>query len=109
MEIAIAGGKHSASGASSSEGGMVIDLSRMRKTRVDTEKNHIIAQGGALWLDVDQAGAEHKLATGITQIQRRIMGSRRDSQSYWYRRLDTWRRIRLVKWPIWVPHSLYVV
>jgi hypothetical protein len=84
---------------------MVIDLSRLRKTRVDTEKNHIIAQGGALWLDVDQAGAEHKLATGTSQIQRRIIGSRGDSQSYWYRWVDTRRRVRLAKWTIWVSHS----
>lgn len=42
----------------------MIDLSKMRAVRVDTEKNLIIAQGGCLWEDVDKAGAEHGLATG---------------------------------------------
>jgi len=43
----------------------VIDLSKMRGVRVDTAKNLIIAQGGCLWEDVDKAGAEYGLATGI--------------------------------------------
>jgi FAD/FMN-containing dehydrogenase len=65
LEIAISGGKHSVSGAASSEGGLVIDLSKMRDVKVDTEKNLIIAQGGCLWEDVDKAGAEYDLVTGI--------------------------------------------
>ena len=64
MEVAISGGGHSASGASSSEGGLVIDLKQMRKARVDTSTNRVVAQGGCLWIDVEQALAEHKLATG---------------------------------------------
>ena len=43
----------------------MIDLSKMRGVRVDTAKNLIIAQGGCLWEDVDKAGAEYGLATGI--------------------------------------------
>jgi len=66
MEVAISGGGHSASGASSSEGGLVIDLKRMRKASVDTSTNRVVAQGGCLWIDVEQALAEHKLATGKT-------------------------------------------
>ena len=64
MEVAISGGGHSASGASSSEGGLVIDLRQMRQGRVDTSTNRVAAQGGCLWIDVEQALAEHKLATG---------------------------------------------
>jgi len=65
LEIAISGGKHSPSAASSSEGGLVIDLSEMRRVKVDTRKNYIIAQGGCLWADVDAAGAQYGLATGL--------------------------------------------
>lgn len=68
MEVAVAGGKHSASGASSTEGGLVIDLSRMRTVKVDVEKRQIIAQGGCLWVDVDTAAAEHGLATGLSLL-----------------------------------------
>lgn len=68
MEIAISGGKHSVSGAASTEGGLVIDLCKMRGVRVDREKNLIIAQGGCLWEDVDKAGAEYDLVTGISLL-----------------------------------------
>ena len=68
LEVAVRGGGHSASGASSTEGGLVIDLCKMRKVKVDTSKNIIIAQGGALWADVDTAAAEHGLATGTIFI-----------------------------------------
>lgn len=58
----------------------MIDLCKMRAVRVDTEKNLIIAQGGCLWEDVDKAGAEHGLATGLP-LQRIITnGSWRNGQ-----------------------------
>lgn len=63
IDLAIKGGGHSVAGTSSSDGGLVIDLSRMRKVTVDTENNTITAQGGALWVDVDIAAASHHLAT----------------------------------------------
>jgi len=63
LEIAVRGGGHSASGASSSDGGIVIDLSEMREVSVDTTNNLIIAQGGCVWADVDAAGAQHDLVT----------------------------------------------
>jgi len=68
LEVAVSGGKHSASGASSTEGGLLIDLSKMRKVRVNTTNNTIIAQGGCLWIDVDQAAADHGLATGYIVV-----------------------------------------
>ncbi|KAJ5807948.1 FAD linked oxidase N-terminal [Penicillium riverlandense] len=61
-DIAIKGGGHSASGTSSSDGGLVIDLSRMKEVTVDTGKKTITAQGGATWKDVDETGAAHGLA-----------------------------------------------
>lgn len=63
IDLAVRGGGHSCAGTSSSDGGLVIDLSRMRKVTVDTTKKTITAEGGALWADVDEAGAEYDLAT----------------------------------------------
>ena len=37
----------------------------MNAVRVDTEKRHIIAQGGCLWADVEEGGAKHGLVTGM--------------------------------------------
>lgn len=62
IDLAVKGGGHSVAGTSSSDGGLVIDLSRMNKVTVDTEKKTLTVQGGAVWKDVDEAGAEHGLA-----------------------------------------------
>ncbi|KAI9725081.1 MAG: hypothetical protein M1812_000357 [Candelaria pacifica] len=63
LEFVICGGGHSTSGASSSEGGIVINLAKMRRVSVDAEGKTITAQGGALWKNVDEAAAVHGLAT----------------------------------------------
>ncbi|KAL7947314.1 hypothetical protein V8C42DRAFT_317400 [Trichoderma barbatum] len=63
LELAVRGGGHSTGGCSSSEGGLVIDLSGMRNVKVDKSSKLIIAQGGALWADVDNAAIEKGLAT----------------------------------------------
>ncbi|KAL7913399.1 hypothetical protein GGI35DRAFT_437338 [Trichoderma velutinum] len=63
LDIAVRGGGHSTGGCSSTEGGLVIDLSGMRKVTVDKDSKLIIAQGGALWADVDNAAIEKGLAT----------------------------------------------
>jgi FAD/FMN-containing dehydrogenase len=42
---------------------IAVDLRNMNKVTVDTTTNRIIAQGGAVWADVDAAGAKHELAT----------------------------------------------
>ena len=64
LPIAIRGGGHSPAGASSSEGGLVIDLSRYLTTvTVDAEKRLAYAGGGALWEAVDKASIAHGLAT----------------------------------------------
>ncbi|KAG6828474.1 hypothetical protein H0H92_007840 [Tricholoma furcatifolium] len=64
LPIAIRGGGHSPAGASSVEGGLVIDLSRyLRGARVDAEKRVVYAGGGALWEVVDSKAIKHGLAT----------------------------------------------
>ncbi|KAF7712974.1 FAD binding, berberine domain-containing protein [Penicillium ucsense] len=63
IDIAVKGGGHSTAGTSSSEGGLVIDLSRMKHVSVDAAEKTIRVQGGATWKEVDEAGAAHGLAT----------------------------------------------
>ncbi|KAJ5115508.1 FAD-binding type 2 [Penicillium alfredii] len=63
VDIAVKGGGHSAAGTSSSDGGLVIDLSLMNQVMVDVPHKTITAQGGATWKEVDEAGAAHGLAT----------------------------------------------
>lgn len=63
LDLAVKGGGHSTAGASSTNGGVLIDLSGMRDVKVDPEKKLLHVQGGALWLDVDAAAWEHGLAT----------------------------------------------
>jgi FAD/FMN-containing dehydrogenase len=64
LPIAIRGGGHNPAGTSSTEGGLVIDLSRhFTGARVDPEKKLVYVGGGALWKTVDEATIKHGLAT----------------------------------------------
>lgn len=63
LDIAICGGAHSTAGCSSTDGGLLISLSKMRKATCDPEAQTITAQGGCLWEDVDEASQPHGLAT----------------------------------------------
>ncbi|KAI0676966.1 FAD-binding domain-containing protein [Trametes maxima] len=78
LPIAIKGGGHNPSGASSSEGGLVIDLSRyLNGVRVDAEKRLGHVGGGAIWETVDKAAIEHGLATvggTVNHVRSLILG-----------------------------------
>jgi len=64
ITFAIRGGGHSVSGASSSDGGLVIDLSRyLNGVKVDPDKKVAYVGGGALWETVDKTAIMHGLAT----------------------------------------------
>ncbi|KAJ5688526.1 Xylooligosaccharide oxidase [Penicillium macrosclerotiorum] len=63
VDLAVKGGGHSTAGTSSSDGGLVIDLSQMKQVSVDSTRKTITAQGGATWKEVDEAGAARGLAT----------------------------------------------
>jgi FAD binding domain/Berberine and berberine like len=63
LDIAVRGGGHSTAGASSSAGGLVIDLSSMRSVTVDPTTKTLTIQGGAQWSDVDEAAWKCGLAT----------------------------------------------
>jgi FAD/FMN-containing dehydrogenase len=64
VHMAVRGGGHSTSGSSSSEGGVIIDLSRYVNTvRVDEKEKLGYVGGGATWAAVDQEAIKYGLAT----------------------------------------------
>lgn len=64
VDLSVKCGGHSTAGASSSDGGILIDLhAKMRNVEVDVQNGVFRIQGGANWGDVDSAGWRHKLAT----------------------------------------------
>ena len=62
MEVAVKCGGHSSAGTSSTDGGLVLDLSRMRGVRVNEDDKTLVVQGGTMWAEVDEVGAAHGLA-----------------------------------------------
>ena len=64
LPIAVRGGGHSAGGSSSSEDGLVIDLSRyLNQVKVDPKESVAYVGGGALWEAVDKAAITYGLAS----------------------------------------------
>ena len=55
LPLAVRGGGHSGPGLGSCDGGLVIDLSRMRGVRVDSQARTARVAGGCVWGDVDHA------------------------------------------------------
>ena len=62
IPFVVSGGKHSSGGASSTTGGLVIDLAKMRRVTIDASTKTASVQGGCIWKDVDEAAAEYGLA-----------------------------------------------
>ncbi|GIC87431.1 FAD-binding oxidoreductase [Aspergillus udagawae] len=62
IPFTVRGGGYSTSGASTTHGGLVLDLCRLRDVHVDPYSRVLTVQGGALWEDVDIAAAQYKLA-----------------------------------------------
>ncbi|MFC4950357.1 FAD-binding oxidoreductase [Pseudonocardia sp. GCM10023141] len=68
LEIAVRCGAHSMSGASTVDGGLVVDLSGMRDVTVDPQARRARVAGGALLADVDAATQAHGLAVPLGAI-----------------------------------------
>src|SRR5918992_3716425 len=63
LEIAVRGGGHNPAGHCVLDGGLVIDLSVLRRVDVDSDARVARSEGGATWLDFDRATQAHGLAT----------------------------------------------
>ena len=63
LALAVRGGGHSVAGNSSCDGGLVVDLSRMRQVTVDAHSRRAHVAGGAVWADVDGPCSEQGLHT----------------------------------------------
>lgn len=60
--LAVRGGGHNGPGLGVCEGGLVIDLSRLKGIRVDQPSRSVRVEGGCLWGDVDHATHAFRLA-----------------------------------------------
>lgn len=65
LELAVRGGGHNVAGRAMSEGGVVIDLSPMRRARVSADGRSVYADGGATLGDVDGVTLRRGLATPL--------------------------------------------
>jgi len=55
LTLAVRGGGHNGAGLGICDGGLVVDLSRMRSIRVDPQERTVRVEGGCTWGDVDHA------------------------------------------------------
>jgi FAD/FMN-containing dehydrogenase len=63
LEVAVRGGGHNPAGHCVCDGGLVIDLSQMRRVEVDAKARIARSEGGATWLDFDLATQAFGLVT----------------------------------------------
>ena len=87
LPFAIRSGGHSVAGFSSTEGGIVLDLSALQGVRVDPEKRTARAQGGVNWGTFDRETQQFGLAvTGGRVTTTGVAGFTTGSGSGWLER-----------------------
>ena len=75
LPIGVRGGGHSVAGHGIVEGGLIVDLRRMRRVEVDPGARRAGVAGGATWEDFDTAAQAHGLAvTGGTFVDTGVAG-----------------------------------
>jgi len=65
LTLAVRGGGHNIAGNALCDDGLVIDLSRMKGSKVDAAARRVTIEGGALLADLDAATQAHGLATPV--------------------------------------------
>ena len=68
LDVAIRGGGHSFPGFSAVDGGVVIDLGRMKRIHVDPERRIARAEGGVLLGELDRATQAYGLAVPLGSV-----------------------------------------
>lgn len=63
MPLSVRGGGHGVAGFAVCDGGVMLDLSRMRSVRIDPGRRAVRVEGGATWGDVDAETQAFGLAT----------------------------------------------
>ena len=87
MLVAVRGGGHNVAGNAMNDGGIVIDLSRMRQVTVDPVNRTARVQGGATWADVDRETQAFGLAcTGGVVSETGVGGLTLGGGFSWFRR-----------------------
>ncbi len=61
--VSVKGGGHNVAGTAICDGGLVIDLSLMKRIEIDPEQRTVRAQAGLTWGELDRATQEYGLAT----------------------------------------------
>ncbi|WBB58344.1 FAD-binding oxidoreductase [Streptomyces sp. WMMC500] len=74
LPVAVHGGGHGVAGHAVCDGGLVIDLSEMRRVDVDPEGRRAVAQGGCTLGDVDRETQRHGLATPLGVVTQTGIG-----------------------------------
>lgn len=66
--LSVKGGGHNIAGTALADGGLTLDMSRMRDVDIDLDSRVVKVQAGCLLKDVDQATQEHGLATVLGYV-----------------------------------------